>query len=169
VILVAKDQAAFADLRRQFRQDLVQKKYWALVWGDAPREGSIDYPLAHDSKDRRKMKPVGDPAESFSGKLWPALTRYRTVGQLKGFSLVEVEMITGVTHQIRVHLAAIGCPLVGDSLYGADSALSFPVKRHFLHAFYLRCRHPRTGAPMSWESPLPEDLRRVLQAVEITF
>jgi 23S rRNA pseudouridine1911/1915/1917 synthase len=167
VVLVAKDEDSFTNLRAQFRSESVQKKYWALVWGRTRPEGRIIYALIHDPKDRRKMKGVTEAGRKRVKRAWAAATRYRTVAQRKGLSLVEVGMITGVMHQIRAHFAAIGHPLVGDLLYGNDRRLSLPVKRQFLHAACLRCRHPKSGAAMSWESPLPEDLREVLKALEI--
>lgn len=164
LMIVAKDKAAFADLREQFHAGLVKKKYWALLWGRVPREGSIDYPLVHDSRDRRKMRALVERAGRSRVKRWPALTQYRTASCRNGFSLVEISMVTGVTHQIRVHVAAIGHPLVGDSLYGGGSPL---VKRQFLHASHISCRHPRSGAAMSWESPLPQELKETLSALGI--
>jgi 23S rRNA pseudouridine1911/1915/1917 synthase len=169
LVLVAKDQEAFIDLRAQFRSRQVQKKYWALLKGDAPKEGCIDYPIVHDPKNRRKMKALVIPAAHRGQKRWPAATRYRTLAQDNGFSLVEVEMLTGVTHQIRVHFATLGNPLVGDSLYGPGHSLSPPLKRHFLHAFYLGCRHPKSGAAVAWQSPMPQDLREVLTDLQIEF
>jgi 23S rRNA pseudouridine1911/1915/1917 synthase len=167
LIVVAKDEAAFGRLRAQFRSGLVQKKYWALVWGNTALEGTIDDPLTHDAKDRRKMKVLVNLADHPRVRKWAAFTRYRTAAQTGDVSLVEVEMVTGVMHQIRAHLAAIGHPLVGDSLYGPEQYLSLPFGRHFLHAFFLACRHPESGAVLSWESPLPQDLRAILQAVKI--
>ena len=167
LILVAKNTVAFDRLRAQFRSRLVQKRYWALVWGNTALEGFIDYPLTHDTRDRRKMKALKDLADHPRVRKWAAFTRYRTAAQNGDVSLVEVEMVTGVMHQIRAHLAAIGHPLVGDSLYGPEQYLSLPLGRHFLHAFFLACRHPESGAVLSWESPLPQDLRAILQAVRM--
>ena len=167
LILVAKNRAAFDRLRAQFRNRLVQKRYWALVWGTTAAEGLIDYPLLHDTRDRRKMKALINLADHPRERKWAAFTRYRTRAQNRDVSLVEVEMVTGVMHQIRAHLAAIGHPLVGDSLYGPEQYLSLPLGRHFLHAFFLACRHPENGAMLSWESPLPQDLRAILQAVKM--
>jgi 23S rRNA pseudouridine1911/1915/1917 synthase len=167
LILVAKNRAAFDRLRAQFRSRLVQKRYWALVWGNTAAEGFIDYPLLHDTRDRRRMKALVNLADHPRERKWTAFTRYRTAAQNRDVSLVEVEMVTGVMHQIRAHLAAIGHPLVGDSLYGPEQYLSLPLGRHFLHAFFLACRHPENGAMLSWESPLPQDLRAILQAVKM--
>ncbi|MGH7848083.1 MAG: RluA family pseudouridine synthase [Candidatus Binatia bacterium] len=169
LVLVAKEQETFSDLRAQFRSQRVHKKYWALLRGDTPKQGSIDYPIIHDPKNRRKMKALVDPAAHRGQKRWRAVTRYRTLAQDHGFSLVEVEMLTGVTHQIRAHFVTLGNPLVGDSLYGPGHSLSPPLKRHFLHAFYLGCRHPKSGAAVAWQSPMPHDLREVLAALQLSF
>jgi 23S rRNA pseudouridine1911/1915/1917 synthase len=169
LVLVAKDQQVLTSLRAQFRNREVRKKYWALLSGEAAQEGCIEYPIAHDPKNRRKMKTLINAAAHRGKKRWPAVTRYRTLARHKRFSLVEVEMLTGVTHQIRVHFAALGCPLVGDNLYGTGQGSSPRLERHFLHAFYLGCRHPKTDAPVAWKSPMPADLRATLAALQIAF
>lgn len=168
VVLAAKEQGAYENLRTQFRRGLVKKKYWALVWGRTKKEGLVVYPLAHDPRDRRKMRVLAPaPKRTDQTKKWEALTRFRTVGQGRGFSLLEVEMATGVTHQIRVHLQAIGHPLVGDILYGSNQADPFRLGRHFLHAFYLKFCHPGGGRELLVRSPLPEELGRVLKRLGI--
>ena len=119
-MLVAKTQAAFERLRIQFRRRQIQKQYLALVWGKTKAEGSISHPLAHDSRDERRMRAlVQATPRTKERKRWQAVTRFRKLAQARGLTLLEVEMETGVTHQIRVHLAAIGHPIVGDVLYGA--------------------------------------------------
>jgi 23S rRNA pseudouridine1911/1915/1917 synthase len=168
IVLAAKDQASFEDLRSQFRRRLIQKKYWVLVWGRARGKGLVAYPLIHDPKDRRKMRAVlEDGGKKNQPRSWQALTRFRTLGGSQGFSLLEVHMDTGVTHQIRVHLGAIGHPLVGDSLYGKGRPDPFGLGRHFLHAFYLAFRHPTSGKDVVIKSPLPRELRRVLERLGI--
>jgi 23S rRNA pseudouridine1911/1915/1917 synthase len=164
LVLVAKEQEVFEALRLQFQQREVQKKYWALVFGRTERQGVIDYPLSHDPADRRKMKAVfkdGAPNKRKRRK-WEALTRFVRTAYREGFSLLEVEMKTGVTHQIRVHLASIGHPLVGDLLYGSEPAPTGFPRRHFLHAHYLGFCHPRSSEPVSFESPLPLELEALL-------
>ncbi len=170
LVLVAKDQGSFVDLRSQFRRGLIKKRYWALVWGETKEKGIIDYPLIHDRKDRRKMKVVGEEwGKENRARRWKSSTRFHLLGQSQGFSLLEVEMETGVTHQIRVHLAAIGHPLIGDWLYGKDRPDPFGLERHFLHAFYLEFRHPKSGRNVAVRSPLPEELRKVLDRLNITL
>ncbi|OGQ81114.1 MAG: hypothetical protein A3F90_03980 [Deltaproteobacteria bacterium RIFCSPLOWO2_12_FULL_60_19] len=181
LVLAARDRAAFDDLRSQFRRGLVKKKYWALVWGRAPKQGVLDLPLAHDPGDRRKMRVASAPrGRAAKAKIWPALTRFRLAGHAEEFSLLEVEIGTGVTHQIRVHLQAAGHPIVGDPLYGrepnpveASGPRGFTgplgLRRQFLHAFFLDFRHPRDGREIVVESPLPEDLNEVTERLGLQF
>jgi len=168
IVLAAKDQASFVDIRSQFRRRLIKKKYWALVWGRTRREGLVAYPLIHDPRDRRKMRPVlEDGGKENQPRSWKAVTRFRALGCSQGFSLLEVDMDTGVTHQIRVHFAAIGHPLVGDLLYGEGRPDRFGLGRHFLHAFYLGFRHPRSGRDTVIKSPLPKELREIVDRLGI--
>ena len=122
VVLVAKTQAVFDRLREQFRRREIKKTYFALVWGKPLERGTIELALAHDRGDRRRMVVVERPERSPDRRVWRAITHYRLVGSSRGLSLLEVEMETGVTHQIRVHLSSNGYPIVGDTLYGADRA-----------------------------------------------
>lgn len=169
LVLVAKTQAAFDDLRRQFRRRQVRKKYWALVWGITEPEGAVAYPMAHDSRDKRRMRAISDiSSRSTEAKSWPALTRFRKLWDVDGLSLLEIEMETGVTHQIRVHLAAIGHSIVGDFLYGREGRESFGLKRHFLHAHSLECFHPRDRRVVKAESELPLELEAVVRHLQTT-
>jgi 23S rRNA pseudouridine1911/1915/1917 synthase len=162
LLLVAKTQAAFDALRLQFRRRQVKKKYWALVWGITLAEGSVAYPIIHDSRDKRRMRAIVDKSPRSKGqKSWVALTRFRKLGDGDGLSLLEIEMETGVTHQIRVHLAAIGHPIVGDLLYGGEGRESFGLERHFLHAHGLEFFHPRDRRVIKTESELPLELKAV--------
>ncbi len=168
LVLVAKDQRSFENLRSQFRCGLIKKRYFALVWGKIKRKRVLDYPLAHDPRDRKKMKVVEQgEKKGLREKSWQALTRLRPVACSGGFSLVEVEIETGVTHQIRAHLEAFGHPLVGDPLYGEGRPDPFAVGRQFLHAFYLEFRHPKSKQDMTVTSPLPGDLQSVLNHLQI--
>jgi 23S rRNA pseudouridine1911/1915/1917 synthase len=163
LVVVAKTRAAFEHLRRQFRRRQIKKKYWALVWGSPKPEGAVFYPMAHDSSDKSRMRALLAPSgPRKKAKAWTARTRFRKLGEARGLSLLEVEMETGVTHQIRVHLAAIGHPIVGDRLYGAARPERFGLDRHFLHAFYLEFSHPRDGQPVKIETKLPAELETVL-------
>jgi 23S rRNA-/tRNA-specific pseudouridylate synthase len=100
-------------------------------------------------------------------RTWQATTRYRRICATGGLSLLEVEMATGVTHQIRVHLANIGHPIVGDRLYGDPQAETFALQRHFLHAWKLRFDHPTESREISVEVSPPEELRTVLARLDM--
>ena len=164
MVLVAKTQAAFDDLRLQFRRRQVRKKYWALVWGVTEAEGVVAYPIAHDSRDKRRMQAICDISfRSKKQKIWPALTRFRKLWDAHGLSLLEIGMESGVTHQIRVHLAAIGHSIVGDFLYDQEGRESFGLKRHFLHAHSLEFFHPEDHRVVTIESELPPELKAVIR------
>lgn len=165
VVLIAKTQPAFDSLREQFRRREVEKVYLALVWGEPLERGTIELALAHDRGDRRRMVAVRDPERSSDRRFWRAVTHFRVIASSHGISLLEVEMATGVTHQIRVHLSSNGYPIVGDSLYGADYAQRFGLARHFLHARSLTLRHPVSGQRLTVSAELPVELREVLQRI----
>jgi 23S rRNA pseudouridine1911/1915/1917 synthase len=155
VILVAKHDAAHNALARQLKERSVEKVYVALVQGTPkPPEGVIDAPIARDPRNRQRMAIVPAGRES--------VTAYRVTERLRGYSLLEVRPKTGRTHQIRVHLAAIGHPIAGDRVYGKPSDI---VRRQFLHAARITFAHPATGARMTIEAPLAGDLRAALDAL----
>ncbi len=154
VLVVARTPAAHAALAGQWRDHAVTKRYKALVEG-APRraEGAIDAPIARDRKNRKRMAP------DLAGR--PALTTYHVEETYPGFALLDVTIETGRTHQIRVHLAAIGHPVAGDTLYGARRGAP-GLTRQFLHAYLLGLRLPSTGEYREFVSPLPPELVAVL-------
>ena len=166
LVVIAKTQPVFENLRSQFRRRRVKKIYWALVWGKAPAEGAIDEPLSHDPRDKRRMRPLTRPPRG-KKRSWKAVTRYRRIGQSRGLSLLEVDMETGVTHQIRVHLAALGHPIVGDALYGDDKAEDFGLERHFLHARSLTLLHPGNGGSFTVEAELPGELAELMKRLKV--
>jgi 23S rRNA pseudouridine1911/1915/1917 synthase len=168
LVLIAKTESAFEQLRAQFRRRQIQKIYRALVWGVAPCQGVIDFPLAH-ARDKRRMRVVRQLRQKSTQRAWTAVTRYRRLGQSQNLSWLELEMTTGVTHQIRVHLAAVGHPIVGDSLYGAHATETFGLRRHFLHASGLEFRHPDDGRIIRLEAELPSELREVLGNLQMKF
>lgn len=168
LVIVAKSQQVYDDLRAQFRQRKITKHYWALVFGETKLEGAITLPLTHDSGNRKKMSPVADRAKvRRTQRIWQASTRFRRLATRQGLSFLEIAMETGVTHQIRVHLAAVGHPIVGDSLYGREQKEVFGLKRHFLHAFRVEFRHPGDGRHLRIESRLPDELEDVLRGLGI--
>jgi 23S rRNA pseudouridine1911/1915/1917 synthase len=169
VVLIAKTQSAFEELVRQFRHREIKKKYLALVWGSAQTEGSIVYPIGHDPRDARRMRALVDTVGSKAKqKSWQALTHFRKLREAGGVSLLEINMETGVTHQIRIHLAAIGHPIVGDLLYGGERLKSSGLKRQFLHATRLEFFHPENRCRIKADSPLPVDLADVLTSLHMT-
>lgn len=158
LVLVAKTPAALKNLATQFADRIVSKRYTALVHG-VPKEksGRIEAPISRHHADRKRMAVRPD------GKA--AVTDYtvtKTVGGTKPMALLDVRPSTGRTHQIRVHLAALGHPIVGDRTYGSG-ALPDDAPRQFLHAAELRFRHPRTGRPVIVKDPLPDDLTDFLK------
>jgi len=164
LVLVAKTQDAFEVLQSQFRRRRVEKTYWALVWGECPDTGTIDFPLAHAQGDKRRMIALAQPASELRRRAWKAITRYRKLAQGRGLSLLEVAMETGVTHQIRAHLSAIGHPIVADPLYGLAGADAFGLRRHFLHACRLKIGHPEDGRTIEFIAELPAELLEFLRS-----
>jgi len=157
---MARTADAERALAAAFRDGTPEKTYLALcAHAPEPAEGRIDAPLGKDPlrPGRRAVTPGGDAAA----------TRYRTLAVGPGGSaLVEARPETGRTHQIRVHLAALGAPLLGDSRYGGPRMVgAFPVPRVMLHALRLEIDHPATGARMTFEAPVPADLAAVRDAL----
>lgn len=155
LMVVARTPAALHHLQRQFKARTVEKIYLALVFGEpeAP-EGIIDVPLGRDPRSRQKFAARPD------GK--PARTHYRVKTRFDGYTLLEIGLETGRTHQIRVHLAWLKCPVVGDTVYGRRRN-PLGLQRQFLHAWRLAFVHPGTGNAVEFESPLPAQLDAVLQ------
>ncbi len=156
VLLVARNDAAHRRLAAQFAGRQVEKVYLALVHGSVRQEqGRIEKPIARDRRARVRMS-----ARLSGGRA--ATTEYRVLRRLAGFTLLEVRIRTGRTHQVRVHLADLGHPVAGDRLYGAPAGVAGPPApaRFFLHAHRIRFLQPSTGEPVTVESPLPEELRR---------
>ena len=153
LIVIAKNDLAREYLATQFKRRTVAKGYLVLVKGRlSPEQGIIEASIGRDPHSRRKMAIVE------AGK--DANTQYQVQKYLDNYTLVEVTPITGRTHQIRVHLSAIGCPVVGDPIYGIKSA---HLKRQFIHAYRLGFRLPSTKQYREFTSPLPVDLEQALQ------
>lgn len=154
LIVIARTPDALRQLQRQFKARTVDKIYLALVYGqpEAP-EGVIDVPLGRDQRHRQKFAPRPD------GK--PARTHFKVLEFYVDYSLLEIGLETGRTHQIRVHLAWLGCPVVGDTVYGRRRN-RLGLDRHFLHAWRLSFRHPRTNEPVQFEAPLDDPLQTIL-------
>jgi 23S rRNA pseudouridine1911/1915/1917 synthase len=154
VLLVAKNDAAHQRLAQQFASRQVEKTYLALVHGSVKSDrGRIEKPITRDPRQRTRMT-----ARLSRGRA--AWTEYRILRRFAGFTFLEVRIGTGRTHQIRVHLASIGHPVVGDRLYGAPAKVAgqSSLPRYFLHAHRIRFQQPSTAQPVTVESPLPPDL-----------
>ena len=156
LILIAKNDAALQWLQDQFRLRQVKKIYHALSDGHPPTPvGRIEAAIGRDPSLRKQMAIVPD----HKGR--EAVSEYRVLESFQNHTLFEVRPATGRTHQIRLHLAFIGCPIVGDALYGRRHP-SLPLKRQFLHAARLTILLPGEQTPRTFESPLPPDLQQVL-------
>lgn len=156
LILLAKNDAAHRWLQEQFRQRQVVKGYMALVDGHPPTpSGRIEAPIGRDPAQRRQMAVVA----AHKGRA--AVSEYHTLESFPKHALLEVHPITGRTHQIRLHLSFLGCPVVGDSIYGRRKP-SLPISRHFLHAARLTIRLPKENAPRTFEAQLPTELVQIL-------
>ena len=164
ILLVARTVSALEQLARQFRARTIEKRYLALVHGVVRGErGAIDRPIGRDPRDRKRMSVRASGGRS-------AVTRWTVRERFPGATLLDVAPETGRTHQIRVHLASLGHPVVGDAVYGGrrrpsagpSGALLASCPRHALHAARLSFTHPATGVPMRLEAVLPGDLEGLL-------
>lgn len=157
LIVIAKNEQAHRWLQDQFRERTVEKSYLALVDGRPPTPtGRVEAPIGRNSSHRKLMAVV--PLE----KGRQAVSEYRTLESFPGHTLLEVHPLTGRTHQIRVHMAFLGCPVVGDVVYGKKRP-SVPLSRQFLHAFRLRITLPGEQEPRQFEAALPAELERVIE------
>jgi 23S rRNA pseudouridine1911/1915/1917 synthase len=157
LILLAKNERAQRFLQAQFQSRQVRKTYAALVDGHPPTSsGRIEAPIGRDPRERKRMAVVP------IAKGRAAISEYRLVERFPNHALLEVNPLTGRTHQIRVHLSFIGCPVAGDCVYGKRRP-SLPLERHFLHAARLTLRLPGEEDPRTFEAALPSDLQDVLK------
>jgi 23S rRNA pseudouridine1911/1915/1917 synthase len=156
LLVVAKNDLAHRELQRQFKEREVEKVYLALLDGAPPSErGRIEAPIGRDLRDRKRMAVVPES----KGRL--AVTEYRVLEHFPAHTLVEAHLLTGRTHQIRLHCAYLKCPIVGDTVYGRRKP-SLPLKRQFLHAGRLTFDLPGSGERRTFEAALPEELQRLL-------
>ena len=166
LMVVAKHDRAHQELSRQFSHREVDKEYLALVWGTVQAGRRIDAAIGRDPAHRQKMSTRARRARS-------AVTRVTFAHHLQGVSLLKVAIATGRTHQIRVHLSAIGHPVVGDATYGgvhrrtpANLRAVQRLERPFLHSARLAFTHPVDGRRVEFDSPLPPDLQSVLDEIQ---
>lgn len=155
LLMVAKNDLAHASLAMQLKEHTVTRRYTALVHGNLPHDsGTIDAPIGRDAQDRKLYTVTDHNAKE-------AITHFSVIERIGGdFTLVELQLETGRTHQIRVHMKYIGYPLAGDPVYGRNKTV--PLKGQALHAGILGFTHPRTGERLQFEVPLPEDFENIL-------
>jgi 23S rRNA pseudouridine1911/1915/1917 synthase len=165
IVIVTKRGEIHAILQRAMAARRIDKDYLAIVWGKpSPSRGTIDLALDRDPWDRRRVTVTDRGGQ-------PSVTRYERVSTNGAFSMVRCRLITGRTHQIRVHLAAKNWPIVGDAAYGpkkiepkaVEAAAKFP--RQALHSWRISFRQPRTGRELAIEAPLPTDMKRLAEAI----
>lgn len=158
LLIIAKNDLAHMNMSKQIQDRKVIKKYIALVRGTVPEnEATIDMPIARSQKDRKKMTVDKNGKE--------AVTHFKVLARYDKYTLLEVKIDTGRTHQIRVHMSYIGHPVIGDEVY-SNGKNEFGVKGQMLHAKYLEFKHPITGKDIKLEAPLPEYFEEVLKQLE---
>ncbi len=158
LIIIAKNDKAHINMSKQIQDRLVTKKYIALVRGVLPEdEATIDMPIARSLKDRKKMDV------NKNGK--NAITHFKVLKRYNKYTLIEVKIDTGRTHQIRVHMSHIGYPIIGDGVY-SNGKNEFGVEGQMLHAKSLDFKHPITGKQIHLEAPLPEYFQKVLDILD---
>jgi len=156
LILIAKNDRAHAHLSGQFKERSMEKHYRAVAFGSFKDAGGlIDAPIARHPVDRKKMAIVAD------GR--PSQTEWRILEQLKGASYLDVHLLTGRTHQIRVHMHSVGHPLLGDRIYAPNLKHPVHIPRLMLHAYSLAFTHPATGERMTMTAPLPDEFTKTLE------
>jgi 23S rRNA pseudouridine1911/1915/1917 synthase len=156
-LVFARTREALRTLQEKFRAHAIEREYVALVEGNVRAPGTFDAPLVSDRGDRRRgVARRGEPGKR-------AVTHYRPLESFDRATLVSVHLETGRTHQVRVHFASAGHPVIGDSVYRRGEAPQFvEVRRQMLHARVLGFEHPRTGAPVRAEAPIPEDFGKAI-------
>lgn len=155
LLIIAKNDQAHLNMSNQIKDRQVKKIYYALVRGVVPEnEATINMPIGRSTKDRKKMAVTKDGKE--------AITHFKVIERFNKYTLLEVKIDTGRTHQIRVHLSQIGYPVVGDQVY-SNGKNEFGVHGQLLHAKSLDFKHPITGKPMHLETELPEEFETVLK------
>ncbi len=165
VIITAKNPAAQEFLARQFRERRTAKQYLAVIRGSLPApQGTVDTRLGRDPRNRKRFTCLRELRVAGEGQAAPprgkrAVTRYRRLGTAGGCTFVSLRPVTGRTHQLRVHMAHLGCPIVGDALYGGGRT----PEGLMLHAYRLRILLPGENAPRTFRAPLPERFRRWLR------
>jgi 23S rRNA pseudouridine1911/1915/1917 synthase len=164
VLVVGRTDAAWRRLRAQFRERAVDKLYLAVVQGRVGQRGTVSAPIAHRPRRPREMLACVDRERAHALRARPALTHYRRLRWQRGAALLGVRIPTGVRHQIRVHLASIGHPVLGDPLYASDAAAR-ATPRLMLHAARIAFAHPADGRRVIIRSRLPDDFQAALRSL----
>lgn len=168
VMVIALEDSAYYNLVEQFRERTIHRKYVALVYGKLKDySGEISLSIGRSEGDRKKMSTRTRRGKS-------AITKWKILKRFEGATMIEVFLGTGRTHQIRVHLASIGHPVAGDKTYGKKTELEvnrkvIVIPRQMLHAEILGFKHPVTGEPLEFSSPLPEDMRKTLSELNLSL
>lgn len=156
-IVICKNDQAHQSLAQQLKEHSITRSYQAIVWNNLKEdEGTVDRPIGRHPVDRKKMA-----VNEKNGKT--AVTHYRVLERFGSFTYIECRLETGRTHQIRVHMASIGHPLLGDEVYGPSGKQPFRLQGQCLHAMTLGFRHPSTGEYVEFEAPLPEYFTQLLK------
>ncbi|MEN2985089.1 MAG: RluA family pseudouridine synthase [Thermodesulfovibrionaceae bacterium] len=161
VIVVALDDQAYYGLVELFKKRQIKKEYVAIVYGELKGSGKITTPIGRAQHNRKKMSTK-------SKKTKEAITEWEVIKNLKNYTLIKVKIITGRTHQIRVHFSSIGHPIVGDKTYGRKTYIEvgnkkIPVLRQMLHALKIEFQHPITGKYLQFEAPMPSDMKEIIR------
>jgi 23S rRNA pseudouridine1911/1915/1917 synthase len=162
IIMFAKDDVSYLNLQRQFKDRKVEKHYLALLYGNLRKDhGEIRQPIGRAVSDRKRIS-----TRTRHGK--EAITQFGIIERYKSATLVDVKIITGRTHQIRVHFAASGYPVLGDRAYGKKISIKAGKKiinfnRQMLHAYSLKFKHPVSGEYLQLKAPIPEDMKRAIE------
>jgi 23S rRNA pseudouridine1911/1915/1917 synthase len=161
LLIVAKTERAHRILSAALAARRIRRRYAVMIWGHLAGDRlTVDKPIARDPRDRKRMAIVSTGRQ--------AKTDFVRLARFGSGDLLRAHLHTGRTHQIRIHLASVGHPVIGDDTYGGGGGrriAGLPSRRHFLHAAWLQFTHPITGAPMDIRSPLPEDLKLSLSAI----
>ena len=165
VVLWARKRETFDFLRSQFAAKTVEKRYYALVDGFVEGAGELNVPLAHDPSSDKRMLATPYPADAEKLKARPAITKYRALGIGDAATLLDIEIPTGVMHQIRAHFAFVGYPVLGDTLYGGRTLPD--LNRHLLHAASIAFEHPDGSGRKRIASKLPPDFTSALAQLGI--
>lgn len=162
VIVIAKDDASYYSLSNQFKKREIEKEYLALLFGNLKDDqGEINVPIGRSESDRKKMS-----TKARRGK--EAVTHFHVMKRYPSATLAKIRIATGRTHQIRVHFASIGNPVLGDKTYGRKTSLKLGQKtvnfgRQMLHAYSLKLRHPASGQTLELTVPMPEDMEKAIE------